>query len=1078
MKRSFTILTAAFMLLAFLAIPMGMMGQTRTEVVAYTLEPVAGSNNSYTGNCDITIDGITWNLTGNSQMIPWRIGGKNLAGVNRTLYSKTAIDDNVSSISVTHGNVNLTVNSWTVVVASDASFNNVVSTLTPTFAANTTTTIARPTEADWSGCYYKFEYNVTAGSSNKYLEFSGAVFYKEEGSGPVIATPTFDPVGGDYFTTQNVTISCETQGASIYYTTDGSTPDNTSTQYNGAITVSETTTIKAIAYVGDDASSMASATYNIVQPLTTMQAIFDKATEVGNTATYAYITLGNWVVSGVSTNGKNVFVTDGTKGFVIYDGGGNTGFATGNILSGTVYCKVQLYNGFAELTLLNSTTSGISIATGGTVTAANIAMADLAGVNTGALVHYDNLTCSVENNKYYLSDGTTTIQVYNAIYAFGSALVADHIYNITGVYQQYTTSSTDTKEVMPRSAEDIEEVEVQHEEYTLTVSNLSHVNLFVFGDDENETLINTENGETTAQVANGTSVGISIDVETGYEIESLVVDGNDVTSQIDGETGMYTFTMPTHDVTITASAIEYIAPTGGTITFGSAEGSTKINAASVTGNDSMGNTWTITTEGTTSFTQNSSYSQVGSSSKPATSITFTTTLPTEATVTSFEAKFGGFSSTAGTITLKVDETTVGTGSLDATNDVVVSNTSVASGTTLTITVTDIAKGVKCYYISYVVSTSATETHTLEIAGYGNSDGGYYLIASPVASDVTPSAENGFLTDAYDLYWFDQTQEAEWRNYKSGTFDLVSGMGYLYASQEGTTLTFEGTPYDGDGTVSLVKDDDAQFAGWNLVGNPFGVSAYIDRDFYIMNPETGAELIQSSGEIAPMQGIFVIANEDGEDLTFTTEAPGNNNEKLVLNVTRNRGNVIDRAIVRFGQGGMLPKFQLNENNTKISIVEGETEYAVVRSANEGEMPVSFKASENGRYTISVNAENIEMEYLHLIDNMTGANVDLLATPSYSFEANTTDYTSRFRLVFSANNGISEQSNETFAFFNGSNWVVNNNGEATLQVIDMTGRVLSSEQINGSYNKSLNLSAGVYVLRLSNGNVVKTQKVVID
>jgi len=305
------------------------------------------------------------------------------------------------------------------------------------------------------------------------------------------------------------------------------------------------------------------------------------------------------------------------------------------------------------------------------------------------------------------------------------------------------------------------------------------------------------------------------------------------------------------------------------------------------------------------------------------------------------------------------------------------------------------------------------------------------------------------------------------------------MGYLYASQENTTLSFIGALEEGPSyTVSLVKDDEAQFAGWNLVGNPFGVSAYIDRDFYIMNPETGSELIQSSGEIAAMQGIFVIANEDSEDLTFTTEAPGNNNEKLVLNVTRNRSTVIDRAIVRFGQGGMLPKFQLNENNTKISIVEGETEYAVVRSANEGEMPVSFKASENGRYTISVNAENIEMEYLHLIDNMTGANVDLLATPSYSFEANTTDYTSRFRLVFSANNGISEQSNETFAFFNGNNWVVNNEGEATLQVIDVMGRVLSSEQINDSYNKSLNLNAGVYVLRLSNGNVVKTQKVVID
>ena len=463
----------SFVLFALIAIPMGMWGQTRTEVVAYTLEPVAGSNNSYAGNCDITINGITWNLTGNSQMIPWRIGGKNLAGVNRTLYSKTAIDDNVSSISVTHGNVNLTVNSWTVVVASDASFNNVVSTLTPTFAANTTTTIARPTDANWSGCYYKFEYNVTAGNSNKYLEFSGAVFYKEEGSGPVIATPTFDPAAGAYTTTQNVTISCETQGSTIYYTTDGSTPDNNSTEYTGAITVSETTTIKAIAYVGNDASSVASATYTIVQPLTTMQAIFDRATEVGNTATYAYITLDNWVVSGVSTNGKNVFVTDGTNGFVIYDGGGDMGFTAGDILSGTVYCKVQLYNGFAELTLLNSTTSGLSVTPGGTVTAANIAMANLAGVNTGALVHYDNLTCSVDNNKYYLSDGTTTIQVYNSIYAFGSTLVADHVYNITGVYQQYTTNNANTKEVLPRSAADIEEVVSAEPSVTVTPTTIN-----------------------------------------------------------------------------------------------------------------------------------------------------------------------------------------------------------------------------------------------------------------------------------------------------------------------------------------------------------------------------------------------------------------------------------------------------------------------------------------------------------------------------------------------------------------------------------------------------------------------------
>ena len=85
-------------------------------------------------------------------------------------------------------------------------------------------------------------------------------------SAPAVATPTFSPAGGEYSEAQSVTISCETAGASIYYTTDGSEPTNESTPYSGAITVSETTTIKAIAYVGTDASAVATATYTIVDP--------------------------------------------------------------------------------------------------------------------------------------------------------------------------------------------------------------------------------------------------------------------------------------------------------------------------------------------------------------------------------------------------------------------------------------------------------------------------------------------------------------------------------------------------------------------------------------------------------------------------------------------------------------------------------------------------------------------------------------------------------------------------------------------------------------------------------------------
>ena len=133
------------------------------------------------------------------------------------------------------------------------------------------------------------------------------------------------------------------------------------------------------------------------------------------------------------------------------------------------------------------------------------------------------------------------------------------------------------------------------------------------------------------------------------------------------------------------------------ITFGN--NGVKINDASVTGTDSENNNWTITTVGTTSYTSSSSYYQVGSSSKPATSITFTTTLPSTASVSGIEAKFGGFSGTAGDVTLKVGDTSVGTGKLNATSDVIVESNSTASGNKVTVTITNIAKGVKCYYIS-------------------------------------------------------------------------------------------------------------------------------------------------------------------------------------------------------------------------------------------------------------------------------------------------------------------------------------------------------------------------------------------
>jgi hypothetical protein len=82
---------------------------------------------------------------------------------------------------------------------------------------------------------------------------------------PSVATPTFSPTPGAYTSAQAVTLSDATSGATIYYTTTGTTPTTSSTRYSGPITVSSTETLQAIAVATGD-SAVASAAYTIDSP--------------------------------------------------------------------------------------------------------------------------------------------------------------------------------------------------------------------------------------------------------------------------------------------------------------------------------------------------------------------------------------------------------------------------------------------------------------------------------------------------------------------------------------------------------------------------------------------------------------------------------------------------------------------------------------------------------------------------------------------------------------------------------------------------------------------------------------------
>ena len=372
---------------------------------------------------------------------------------------------------------------------------------------------------------------------------------------------------------------------------------------------------------------------------------------------------------------------------------------------------------------------------------------------------------------------------------------------------------------------------------------------------------------------------------------------------------------------------------------------------------------------------------------------------------------------------------------------------------------------------YVVTTSSG--YTLEIDPYENEQGKdhYYLIASPVGA-IEAKDVQGLRTPSFDFYSFNQAAVLEWINHRDEeTFELQPGEGYLYANNTGTDLTFNGTPTTEE-TVSVTltyatADEGLDFPDWNLVGNPFEVDATLDQPFYAM--EGGVIVPKDANAILPaMNGAFVVGSDDVDEVVFSRHA-GDKAPMLALNLTE-AGKLVDRAIVSFGQGRQLPKLQLF-SNSKVYIPQDGNDYALVRSEGIGEMPVSFKAESNGTYSLTLSSENTEFSYLHLIDNLTGADQDLLANPSYSFSANTTDYASRFRLVFATAND-----EDNFAFFSNGSLFVNNEGNATLQIVDVTGRIIKCESINGCASVNFDAAPGVYMVRLLNGDNMKVQKVV--
>ena len=397
------------------------------------------------------------------------------------------------------------------------------------------------------------------------------------------------------------------------------------------------------------------------------------------------------------------------------------------------------------------------------------------------------------------------------------------------------------------------------------------------------------------------------------------------------------------------------------------------------------------------------------------------------------------------------------------------------------------------------------SYTKDITGYGDGNDKWYLISSPLYTNVDLEAPENlanapFVTnmvsdnlEIFDLYFFDQEGTGngkEWKNWKKDVdggstnwgFDLAPGKGYLYANRQNVTLTFVGEPYNSDGKIHLARgtnSDHSYLVGWNLIGNPYPVSATIGRNYYIMN-DTGTGLIAENSISAPieaMEGIFVYAEADGEIVAFTPQANNTKRsmeeDRVALNLNRNNGGAIDRVIVRFDEGGTLPKYTLRENSTIIYIPQADRDYAVVKGSATNVIPVNFKTEDFGVYTLSSDIAGANVDYMHLIDKITGEDVDMLLEGEYSFVAAPVDRQDRFILRLNYSGYFDDNDVNNFAYQNGSDIVVC--GEGTLQVFDVMGRFVSSYEINGVQTIHA-LPMGVYIFRML-GDDVKTQKIYV-
>jgi len=273
--------------------------------------------------------------------------------------------------------------------------------------------------------------------------------------------PVINPVAGNVFEATDVTITCATQGATIYYTLDGTTPDESSNLYTAPFTLNSTTTVKAIAVkAGFNNSNIATATYNFPVEVANIAAF--KAANTASNSTVYKIT-GD--VTFVYRNNRNIYIQDASGALLLYDQSNiitNT-YYDGDIISGGICGTFTLYNGLTEMVPVAN--PAVSVSNLGTVTPV---VADMETI-IDEYENYESRLVTIQNVTF--TDGGTyttasasnlnieqdggIMQCRNQFKTLELDIPAGQVADVTGFIIRYATSSGENFQIAPRTNSDI-----------------------------------------------------------------------------------------------------------------------------------------------------------------------------------------------------------------------------------------------------------------------------------------------------------------------------------------------------------------------------------------------------------------------------------------------------------------------------------------------------------------------------------------------------------------------------------------------------------------------------------------------